>query len=80
MNTAPKMKTTPSLTPEQIRAIVGQHHAIVKRRRYIRTRTIVRVAFWTTLTLAIVFTLAHFGLLPDDYRDTCEALGQTCPK
>lgn len=77
--TTPKMKTQAPLSPEQIRAIVGKHDELMRHRRYIRVRTVVRFVFWATLILATLLLLNHFNLLPDDYRDTCEALGQTCP-
>lgn len=68
------------LTPEQVRAVMGAHRALMARRRYIAIRTVVRVTFWTTIIVGAYLLLGHFDLLPDDYRDTCEALGQVCPK
>lgn len=47
---------------------------------YYRIRTAVRVLFWGAVTFAVLALLAHFGLLPDDYRDTCESLGVVCGK
>ena len=96
MSTTPKMTTSApitvmnrqsgityssdSLSPEQIRAICGEHRKLMAQRRRIRVRTAVRIIFWGSLAIGAWLTLAHFGLLPDDYRDTCESLGQVCPK
>lgn len=77
--TTPKMKTQAPLTPEQIRAVVGRHNELMRHRRYIRVRSMVRFVFWSALIIGILLVLGHYNLLPDDYRDTCEALGQTCP-
>ena len=74
----PKMKTSAPLTPEQIRAIVGRHEAAKRRRRYIAIRSIVRVAFWTLVIAGVCWLAMKFNVMPDDYRDTCEALGKVC--
>lgn len=76
----PKMKTSAPLSPEQIRAIVGQHDALMRqrRRRYIAVRSIVRVVFWTLVIAGVCWVATKFNVMPDDYRDTCEALGKVC--
>lgn len=79
--TTPKMRTSAPLSPEQIRAIVGQHDEVMRRRRrYIRIRSIVRFLFWSAVTIGVICIASRFNVMPDDYRDTCEALGQVCPK
>lgn len=75
--TTPKMRTQAPLSPEQIRAIVGDHQRLVAQRRYIRIRTVVRVLFWLTVIVVGYIVVAKTGAL-DDYTNTCEALGQVC--
>lgn len=74
--TTPKMRTQASLSPEQIRAIVGDHQRLVAQRRYIRVRIIVRVLFWLTVSVVGYIVMAKTGAL-DDYTNTCETL-QVC--
>jgi hypothetical protein len=74
--TTPKMKTQAPLSPEQIRAIVGNHQRLVAHRRYIRIRTIVRSLFWFTVIGVLAFVVWKTGAL-DDYTNTCETL-QVC--
>ena len=74
----PKMKTSAPLSPDQIRAVIGDHKKLVARRRYLRVRTVVRVVFWSAVLLGIQYVLLRLNVLPDDYKDTCAALGQTC--
>ena len=71
-----KMKTSAPLTAEQIRNIYAAN--LQQRKRYLRIRSIVRFVFWGSLAMAALLLAAKYGLLPDDYRDTCESLGQTC--
>ena len=79
MNQIPKMRTSAPLSPEQIRAVVGQHRDLVKHRRYIRVRTIVRVTFWLTILTGLWLFLVWTDAL-NDYENTCEALAQVCKK
>ena len=79
MMTTPKMRTAAPLSPEQIRAIVGQHDELMRRRRYIAVRTVVRIVFWSTVIGVGLYFANKYNIIFDDYRDTCEALGQTCP-
>ena len=74
--TTPKMRTQAPLSPEQIRAIVGDHQRLVAQRRYIKIRAIVRVVFWFTVIVVGYIVIAKTGAL-DDYTNTCETL-QVC--
>ena len=74
--TTPKMRTQAPLSPEQIRAIVGDHQRLVAQRRYLRVRSIVRVLFWLTVIVVGYIVIAKTGAL-DDYTNTCETL-QVC--
>lgn len=74
--TTPKMRTQAPLSPEQIRAIVGDHQRLVAQRRYIRIRSIVRIIFWSVVIIGGYIIVAKTGAL-DDYTNTCETL-QVC--
>lgn len=74
----PADRISTPITPEQVRAVMTAHRDLMAHRRYIAIRTIVRVLFWTVLLIGAWALLAHFDAIPDDYRDTCEALAQTC--
>lgn len=73
---APKMRTQAPLTPEQIRAVLTAHKALVRRRRYVRVRAVVRILFW----LLVAALLIKCFTMIDDYHATCETLGQVCSR
>ena len=77
--TTPKMQTQAPLTPEQIRAVQTAHRQSIARAKYLRTRRIVRIIFYTSCFAILAYVGWRVGAW-DDYRNACESLGQNCPQ